>query len=567
MRVTYLGPEGSFSEEAARAFRPDATLLPCASIAGTLTALIDGQAERAFVPLDNIKAGPVGETLDALFALRDEILICDIQVQRVRHAVGALGQRHEIQTIRSHATTLAQCTDYLSRHFPNALRESLPSSSRAVSDLAQSRDEHVAVVGNPNAMTRYSVPILDRDIGDASDNTTRFALISRRADGTRVPSGRDVTTIVLSPPADRTGVLLDALTIVSGRHQINLSAMHSRPNGRGGLRFFVDIEGHMDDDEVHACVAELTSRLTGDRVDVAVLGSYPRRAFVTPCIRTIGIIGGTGAMGRWLHEFFSSAGYDVLVSGRDTDLTYDECIAHANAVVVNVPIQHTRAVIEKVAPLMASGQVLVDNTSIKRDAVKAMLEHAPEGVEVLGMHTVFGPAAAGLKGQNVIFTRTDRAGRRSAEFENIFYKHGAQVTYADSDAHDRQMALHQNLEHFTKLVLAEVITQTVPDADALEPFSSPNSRASLATMGRVLHMDLELLGQIQSHNQYGAAVIRQYADVVERLACAVEQGDLAALQRSVEKSAGQLGHRFLSDMLARSKRLDQVAATSDNIEV
>lgn len=559
MRISYLGPEGTFGEEAARAFRPDATLMPHPSIPAALDALVRGDVERAFVPFDNIKAGPVGETMDALYARREDVLICDMQVMRVRHAIGAFGTQASVQVIRSRGNTLAQCSDYLARHYPNAIREAVASTSRAIADLAETRDNSVAAVGNPRAMDRYGVPILDRDIGDASENTMRFVLLSRRADGFRVPTGRDVTTLVLDPPADRAGLLFDALSVVSGGHGLNVSALHTRPDGRGGLRFFADIEGHIDDGEVEDCLADLSARLTHDRVALTVLGSYPRRPFIDGRIKTIGIIGGTGAMGQWLKRAFAEAGYDVLIAGRNTDLTYEECVAHANVVLINVPIRHTDDIIARVAPMMTSGQVLADNTSIKTAPVAQMLAHAPDGVEVLGMHTVFGPSAPSLRGQNVIFTRTERSGRRSEEFENIFYKHGARVTYSDCERHDRQMALHQNLEHFSKLVLAEVIAQRVDAASDLHPFSSPNSRASLATMGRVLHADLDLLGQIQTLNAYGPEVIRSYVAAATRLADAVEKGDMDVLYRSIESSAGKLGHQFLADMLARSKAYDDAS--------
>ncbi|MEO1574831.1 MAG: prephenate dehydratase domain-containing protein, partial [Pseudomonadota bacterium] len=287
MRISYLGPEGTFGEEAARAFRPDATLVPRPSIPAALDALVRGEVERAFLPFDNIKAGPVGETFDALYARREDVLICDMQVMRIRHAIGGFGAPGSVRLIRSRGNTLAQCSDYLARHYPNAMRESVASTSRAIADLAESRDPSVAAVGNPRAMDRYGVPILDRDIGDASDNTMRFVLLSRRADGFRVPTGRDMTSLVMDPPADRAGLLFEALTVVSGTHGLNLSALHSRPDGRGGLRFFADIEGHVDDTPVDECLADLNARLTHDRVALSVIGSYPRRPFVDNRIKTI----------------------------------------------------------------------------------------------------------------------------------------------------------------------------------------------------------------------------------------------------------------------------------------
>ncbi len=132
---------------------------------------------------------------------------------------------------------------------------------------------------------------------------------------------------------------------------------------------------------------------------------------------------------------------------------------------------------------------MVDNTSIKTQPVAAMLEVAPEGVEVLGMHTVFGPAITELRRQNVIFTTTPKSGELAQEFEGIFYKYGATITHTTPEYHDRQMAFHQNLEHFTKVVLAEVLRAQFGAPEVMANYSSPNSRLSLITMGRVLKGD------------------------------------------------------------------------------
>ena len=97
-------------------------------------------------------------------------------------------------------------------------------------------------------------------------------------------------------------------------------------------------------------------------------------------------------MGGWFHKFFSTAGYTVLISGRRTSLTYAQCIAQSDVVIINVPIRNTVEVIRAVGSAFRPGQLITDNTSIKTQPVAAMLEAVPPGVEVLGMHTVFGPA-------------------------------------------------------------------------------------------------------------------------------------------------------------------------------
>jgi prephenate dehydrogenase len=141
--------------------------------------------------------------------------------------------------------------------------------------------------------------------------------------------------------------------------------------------------------------------------------------FNEPRLHTIGLIGGTGLMGRWFRPFFEKAGYQILISGRTTPLTYQECIAQSDAVIINVPISHTIEVIHKLGHFFRPGQLMVDNTSIKTQPVAAMLEVAPEGAEVLGMHTVFGPAITELRRQNVIFTSTSQSGELAQEFEEF----------------------------------------------------------------------------------------------------------------------------------------------------
>jgi prephenate dehydrogenase len=186
-----------------------------------------------------------------------------------------------------------------------------------------------------------------------------------------------------------------------------------------------------------------------------------------------------------------------------------------------------------------------------------MLEAAPEGVEVLGMHTVFGPAVESLHGQNVVFTRTEASGALSRDFENIFYKYGAKITYTDPETHDRQMAFHQNLEHFTKLVLARVLCGKFGDPFEMDSYSSPNSRASLTTMGRILNADADLYSEIQAYNLQGPDMIRAYLEAAQQLGQALMAGDVETFKADMRSSAAALGAPYLQEMLERSKMIQQ----------
>jgi len=328
MRVGYLGPEGTFGEEAARASRPEAQLIPCANIEQAAAALLSSDTDLALLPIDNVMAGPVGETLDELYHHHNDVIIADMRVRKVSHVLGGFGTQESVRVVRSRDNTLAQCARFLSRNYPLAEREAVNSTSEAIRALSQSRDKSVAAIGNPRAMERYGVPVLAHSVSDHNDNKMRFVILARRDTGPRAPTGRDATSLIIAPPADRAGLLKDALDIISGDCGLSLMSLNSRPDQQGGLRFYLDIEGHLEDDGVARCVNQLTRRLSADRVGVHHLGSYPRCAFVVPRIKTIGIIGGTGAMGQWLQRTLARAGYDVLVAGRNTDLTYEECVAH-----------------------------------------------------------------------------------------------------------------------------------------------------------------------------------------------------------------------------------------------
>lgn len=553
MRVAYLGPEGTYAEEAAWATVPGGTYTPCPNIESVFAAVADGSAERGLVPIENVIQGPVTETLDNLFAHAKSVTIADMRVIQVRHAFGALGGPHEIEVVRSRDIALKQCSRFLNKHYPDVQLQDWPSTSGAVESVAREGDKRIAAIGSVRAMEHYDLPVVARDIGNVVNNKTRFVLLGPASLGVRAPTRKDATAFVVYPPSDRVGILEDILDVISNRYGLSLSSIHSRPDTRGGFRFYMEVEGHLEDTKVADCIDTLRERLAGDRVDIRVFGSYPRCPFVEPRIKTIGIVGGTGVMGQWLERLFAEAGYGVLIAGRSTDLTYEECVAHSDVVLINVPIKNTVEVIEQVAPLMQDGQLLVDNTSIKTQPIEAMVRSVPKGVEVLGMHTVFGPNAESLARQNVVFTRTSLSAELAAEFENIFYKYGARITYTDAPNHDRQMAFHQNLEHFTKLVLAQVLTERFAEPAQMDSFSSPNSRASLATMGRVLHTDLELLTEIQALNVKGPEMIEAFVTIAEKLSAAISLGDMDALRKSVEKSAGALGHQFLAEMLERSR--------------
>ena len=560
VKIGFLGPQGTYTEEAAKAAMADAVYVPYASIEAVFDAVARQEVTRGLVPVENVIQGPVTETLDNLFHCADRVKIVDMLVLPIQHAIGVFSPQSQVSRILSKDQALKQCSAYLQVNYPQAQCIDVDSTSAAMETIAAQRLTNAAAIGSETALKQYGLHVLDRDIGNVKHNKTRFAVLGHASAPHHPRTGRDATAFALYPHRDRLGLLNDILAAISHTHKLNLSSIHSRPDTRGAFLFHMEVEGHLEDESVAACMAHL-SRQPGDQeVEVRVFGTYPRCAFNEPGIQTIGILGGTGQMGLWFQRFLSAARYHVLISGRRTPLTYQRCIEQSDVVIINVPIRNTVDVIRDVGRYFRPGQLITDNTSIKTQPVEAMLAAVPEGVEVLGMHTIFGPRVESLRHQNIVFTRTPASGARAKEFEDIFYKHGATVTYTTPQYHDKQMAFHQNLEHFIKITLAHVLHAHFSDPTEMDRYSSPNSRTSLAVMGRILRADPDLYSEIQSYNLQGPAILKTYLDVVQTLAQALIAGNVDAFTHSMTASADALGEDYLADMLQKSQIIQRSLA-------
>ena len=326
MKIGFLGPQGTYTEEAAKTAVANATYVPYPSIDAVFEALLHHDIDRGLVPIENVIQGPVTETLDNLYRYAETITIVDMLVLPIQHAIGVLSPASRITRVLSKDQALKQCTAYLQTHYPQAQQVEMSSTSAAMQLIMTDRLQDAAAIGSPAALQQYGLHILDRDIGNVKKNKTRFTVLGAATEGAPPRTGRDATALVIYPHRDRIGMLEDILSVLSRTYGLNLSSIHSRPDTLGAFRFYIEVEGHLDDPAVAACVATLEKQLSDEDIDVTVLGTYPRCAFNEPRLRTIGIIGGTGQMGGWFEKFFGAAGYTVLISGRRTPLTYQQCI-------------------------------------------------------------------------------------------------------------------------------------------------------------------------------------------------------------------------------------------------
>ncbi|MGF1483716.1 MAG: prephenate dehydratase [Opitutales bacterium] len=267
--IAYLGPEGTFTEQAAhKHFGSSLMYEPMRTIADVFMAVERGEADYGVVPIENSTEGAVIHALDMLAGT--ELKIVAESYLPIEHCLLSRSPLEAITVVHSKDQALGQCRDWLRRHLPEAQLIDCESTARAV-QIAKER-EGVAAIAGALASERYAVPLVRKAIQDRSDNVTRFFVIGAGQGGKPLGQDRDKTSILIALK-DEVGALEKAVSAFSQR-AINLCKIESRPNRQRAweYHFFIDIEGHWEDPPVKEAIAEL------EKICVLVkwLGSFPK---------------------------------------------------------------------------------------------------------------------------------------------------------------------------------------------------------------------------------------------------------------------------------------------------
>lgn len=287
MSIAHLGPPGTYAEQAALAYvkwvhqqtGQEALLCPYPSIARTLLAVAQGQAELAVVPVENSIEGSVTITLDMLWQL-DKLHIQLALVLPIAHTLLSRAQSLEsVQTVYSHPQALAQCQGWLEKFLPSVQLIPTNSTTEALQQLDQ--DWTAAAVSSLRASQLYNLPVLASQLNDYADNCTRFWVIGptqSRSGSYNKPLAKtgfvyesatnredfcqrfSHTTLAFGVPANAPGALVKPLQVFAER-DINLSRIESRPTKRslGDYLFFIDLEADINSAAVQSALKELTA--------------------------------------------------------------------------------------------------------------------------------------------------------------------------------------------------------------------------------------------------------------------------------------------------------------------
>jgi prephenate dehydratase len=268
-RVGYLGPQGSFNEQAAITYDGSAEIVPIASHSAVIAAVQEGKVDEGIAAIENSLDGSITETIDALLRNPNIYIRAEIVLPIEHNLIAAPGVKVEnVQVVMSHPSALAQCRAFLESHLPNARLEAALSTAAAVMAAVQTTD--TAGIGTRRAAELAGGRILFEGIQDVSQNKTRFVAMAKED---APAGGDDKTSIAFTVAHDRPGTLMGVLRELSER-RINLTRIESRPSREdlGIYIFLIDFQGHRTEPAVKEALAAVEAQSHYFRL----LGSYPR---------------------------------------------------------------------------------------------------------------------------------------------------------------------------------------------------------------------------------------------------------------------------------------------------
>jgi chorismate mutase/prephenate dehydratase len=267
LEVAFLGPEGTFSQQAVfKHFGHAVKALPVININEIFNAVENGHSQFGVVPVENSTDGVITHTLDRF--LTSPLHICgEVEIRVHQNLMGLTDDLSKITEVYSHQQSLAQCRQWLDVNLPNAKRTAVASNAEAAK-LAAANPEKAAIAGKV-AAELYQLTLLEKNIEDEPNNTTRFIIIGQQQPSS---TGLDKTSLVVST-GNQSGALHKILQPFA-QHGISMTHIESRPSRQGlwDYVFFIDIDGHKDDESVAQALEILSTNVTM----LKILGSYPK---------------------------------------------------------------------------------------------------------------------------------------------------------------------------------------------------------------------------------------------------------------------------------------------------
>lgn len=547
--IATIGPHGSHAWQAALRHNPDAEIRLFAHLAAAFAAFNNGETDLALVPVYNAREGQLKE-FSRLIRNADNCHWQDNVVLSIHLSLGALVQEGPIRTIVGRAGVLRQCEDYLAATFPEATVVAVHNLDAIIDDIkTQGRNDH-GVIESEEAIRAYGFMVREREI--VPHNLTRYAVLGRNP---APRTGYDATALITIPIKDRVGILVDILNEFAKR-SINVLDIQTETDPKSQkLLFSIELEGHIKDERLHTALERIEKQVIQEPGSIRVLGSFPRVDMRTKHIKSFGFIG-SGDMSVWFADRLASEGYETIVTGRHTTIRPEEMISTVDVVAICVPISATPATIIQYGPLLRENQALLLLAGEAEHVLNTALAHTRDGVEVLLVHNLWGPAAATMKDKNVSVVRTVRSGVLSSEFEAFLYKHGAHISLDAPGEHDLMMGVSQKLPTAISMALAMALKDNRIEPAAIGSHSTLTSLYSILSMARIHAQNPRTYGEILATHGEGRKLVRSFAANLATIIAMAEAGEIEALCTLITTSREYLGEKFLTDRMRQSLAVD-----------
>ncbi|MGV1099618.1 prephenate dehydratase domain-containing protein [Thiovibrio sp. JS02] len=548
--IATLGPRGSHAWQAARQYNPAAAISLFASLTAVMQAFTEGKADFALLPFYNTRTGQNHETGRLIRSAgkgfwRDNIVLPS------HLSLGGLDTDTPLTTLLGKSEVLRQCEEYIATTFPQATLVAAPDLDATVAGITGKGLCDHGIIETEEALKAYGLKIRAREI--APHNQTRYVVLGLSPAGR---SGYDATALVTTPIKDRVGILMDLLGEFAKR-SINLLDMQTETDPKSQkLRFFIELEGHMEDEGVRQALTRIETQVIQEPGSVKVLGSYPRVDMRPKHIKRFGFIG-SGEMSLWFADRLKSEGYETVITGRSSKIKPAEMIPQVDVVVICVPISATPASIKEFGPLLRENQALILLAGEAENVINTALAHTREGVEVLLVHNLWGPKAASMKDKNASVVRTPRSGMLSSEFEAFLYKHGTIISIDTPGEHDLMMGVSQKLPTSISVALAMALKENRIAPDQIGSHSTLTSLYSILSMARVHSQNPRTYAEIMATGGEGRRIVDSFVENLRKINELAESCEITALCKIIEENRLYLSEEFLADRMRQALAVDE----------
>ncbi len=548
--IAIIGPKGSNTWQAAHSYNPDADILTYPHHGALEQAFLAGEADIMILPVYNTHMGGVLRSFQIMERMKKSYW-CDNIVQPINLSLGSLDTTSALRIMMGTSQVMRQSEEYLTQHYPHAALLTVTDLDQAITEvIAAKRTDH-GIIEAEGLLQENKLALREREV--APHNKTRYAVISHEP---AKRSGYDATSIITEPLKDRVGMLFDTLGEFTKRG-INILDMRAETDARTQeLQIFIEAEGHCDDQIIKETLSAIGNQVIQEADSIKVLGSFPRVDMRVKRIKTFGFIG-TGSMSVWFAKKLEHEGYETMLSGRSSTLRPEEMIPLVDVVCICVPISYTAATIEQYGHLLQDGQALILLAGEAENTLDTAMNHTSQGVELMLVHNLWGPAAATMKDKNASVVRTGRSGKLCSEFESFLYKHGAAIYHDSPQKHDLLMGVGQKLPTTISVALALALADNDIQMDDIPSHATLTSLYSILAMARVHNQNARTYAEIMSTKGEGRKIVRSFAENMLKITDMAENEKIVDLCELIDQSSTFLTPEFLAASMKQSLAVDE----------